>query len=86
MTFKPQDINQILFDATFDKEISNYGVISRIRPLIKSSDKQLNQCAESAILTSMALKKVEPGFMKALLQKSTADQLQAITEEIAYRS
>lgn len=80
------DINTILATATFDKEISNGGVVSRVRPLFKLSDKHLNKSAESAILTSMAVKKQEPGFMRDLMQKSTADQLVAITGELAFRS
>ena len=79
------DINTILINGTFDKEISNSGVISRVRPLHKLSDKHLNAAAESAILTSMAVKKQPKSFMRTLMQQSTADELIAITRELSFR-
>ena len=80
------DINQILVNGTFDKPISNANVVSRVRPLHKISDKHLNKSAESAVLTSMALVKQPKSFMKSLMQRSMADELTAVTGELAFRS
>jgi len=85
MSYSNKEILNILVGGTFDKEISLGGVVSRVRPLLKYSSKQINVMSESAILTSISLQKQPEGFMKSLLQRSTADQLMEITEELSFR-
>ena len=85
MSYSNKEILNILVGGTFDKEILLGGVVSRVRPLLKYSSKQINVMSESAILTSISLQKQPEGFMKSLLQRSTADQLMEITEELSFR-
>ncbi len=82
--FKDTEIQQILL-AGVDVPISNGSVVSKERPMMKMSDKDLLSYSKNAIKMSMTLAKMEPTLMKAIFQQSTEVSLTESINELASR-